>query len=260
MAAIDKTYLQEEEYAQVVEWCKKIGKVKHPLSGFTFRPFNYIYYPDKKERDEVRAELREEQAKRGHVYDEYLVLWNTPKWFDYWLVKECPLDFIQDQVVYQYGEEWVEAVKNGTSIYDTYERNGLGQNLDVKILRKPKWDCRVGYYFPHYNKKFQRWLIDVYDDNKNYKYAGIECSDVSNHDLWSYNEHHDVWVNINKELIPWTCSGCMELRDGPMCFKTILRKLRKWNLPAGLTICLSGMWKGQEWTLVTIERKNKKKK
>ena len=49
MAGIDKTYLKEKEYAQVVEWCEKLGEVRHPLSGFTFVPMNSIYYPTKEE-------------------------------------------------------------------------------------------------------------------------------------------------------------------------------------------------------------------
>src|SRR5574344_123724 len=84
-------------------------------------------------------------------------LWNTPIYFDRWLINNCPIQFIQDRLKYQYDDEY-EQIKNGTSAYDTYKRTGLGKNFHYKVIRKPNWKPR--YNFPY---------IDRFNNDKYYK-------------------------------------------------------------------------------------------
>ena len=96
MAAIDKTYTDKEGLIEVIDWCLKVGRCKLE-NGYTFRPLNFVYGYN--ELDDNYRPIREQ--------DTYVV-WNTPRWFDRWLWLNCPIDFIKDRLLDQYGEDGVK--------------------------------------------------------------------------------------------------------------------------------------------------------
>lgn len=53
---------------------------------------------------------------------------------DKWLIRNCPIDFIQKRLKEQYGNDY-DDIKNGNC--EMYERNGLGKNIHFKVIKKP---------------------------------------------------------------------------------------------------------------------------
>lgn len=208
MAGIDKTYLDSyQDYIDMIDWCNKIGTITDEY-GNKFNPKDFIYEPN----------LEEEDFRRG------MILWNTPIYFDIFLIRNCNIPFIQERLLEQYDEDFVKRVLNHTSEYDTFERNGLGKNLKFTILKRPT---------NNYCFKDNWWWIRV------------EGTDYD----WNYNEDEDTWVH-HKECREYNTNVCTKYR-GKLTLKKIARILRKWNLPAGLDISISGSYVGQQWLLRT---------
>lgn len=231
MAAIDKTYFStKKEYHEIRDWCRSMGRVTDDY-GNVFRPLDFMYeYED--------SDLAEAPGK------EY-VLWNTPTYFDIWLIRNCPVGFVQQRLYEQYGGGWskeaftehndddmYEQIKNRTSIYDTYKRNGTKGNLRFSV----KW---------HYNARFK--------DDKLWWWIQIEYHDGVH---WSYDDETDCWWT-DSEPHPWNTNTAH--RHGPMSMGRLRRLLNKWDLPEGTVVSFSGSWKRYEMKRfdVTIKKKNK---
>ena len=207
MAGIDKTYLDTyDELVEVIKWCKSIGTVTDKY-GNTFNPLDFVY---------EEPDLKESEFKPG------MVLWNTPTYFDLFLIRSCPIKFIQERLKKQYSKDFIQSVKENRSSYDTFERNGLGKNLKVTVQKKPS--------YKRCNKKTW-WWISIEDSN------------------WWYNEDNNEWVHY-LEGKEHTTNVCTKYR-GKLTMRKIMRILRKWNLPAGLTLKLVGDYDGQEFIIKT---------
>ena len=260
MAAIDKTYLRNwEQFDNARNWAKE---TRIPLkNGKTVSMANFLYYPDltKQEWDKWHDEqirdvnelynkdperfIKERKEMYGDdwVFDPEdffdVVLWNTPTYADVFLIRNCPFDFIQERLKEQYGGGWsktaltdhndddmYEQIKNGTSIYDTYQRNGLGKNARVKFSK---------HAFAPRDKKCW-WWIDIIDSG------------------WWYNEDDDMWYNDN-ELMPITCN-VNDRVHGALTKKNIVNMIRRWNLPRGIKLRFSCRLDGYDWEFtVTVK-------
>lgn len=243
MAGIDKTYLKSwEQFDAVRNWAKE---TRIPLkNGKTVRMSDFMYYPDltKQEWDEWHDE-RIKSANEHYNTPEYadeakkwygddwvfnaedyfdVVLWNTPTYVDVFLIRNCPFDFIQERLREQYGGGWsktaftehndddmYEQIKNGTSVYDTYQRNGLGKNAHVRFSKNA---------FAPRDKKCW-WWIEIVDSG------------------WWYNEDDDMWYN-HYELMPTTCNVNNRIH-GALTKKNIVNMIRRWNLPKGIKLRFS---------------------
>ena len=207
MAGIDKTYLDSyNDYLEIIKWCKKIGTVVDDY-GNKFNPLDFVW------------EIKEEEFKPG------MILWNTPTWFDIYLIRYCNVDFIQERLREQYSEKFIKEVLNRTSKYDVYERNGLGKQLRVNVLKKPNFK---GY--------FNTWWW-------------FEIETEKGQDSWNYNEYTGEWVNEH-EGKEWNTNVCTKYH-GKLTMRKIMRILRKWDLPAGLKISIRGSYDGQEYLIET---------
>ena len=156
MSYIDKTYVSTyKQFKEVRDWCK--GKIVETDNGIKYHAEDFLidknmtedYFNNwKKEVIENRMRNYGETYEKAYKNAE-IPLWNTPFYFDRWLIKNCPIQFIQDRLKYQYDDEY-EQIKNGTSAYDTYKRTGLGKNFHYKVIRKPNWKPR--YNFPYIDR------------------------------------------------------------------------------------------------------------
>lgn len=197
MAAIDKTYLNWEDYCTLKEWCKDksflIGKRKYYVSNYLFQ--------------------YEEE------YEGIAPVWNTPIYLDIWLIRNCQLPFIVERLKEQYCDTYTE-IAEYRSVYDTFNRNGLGKNIKYKVLKYPhiKWSTK--------------------------RYWWIQCYDIS----WDYNEKDDMWYHFN-EAMP-IHSNTAFIKN--FSLKKFHRKLKKWNLPSGLTFRVMGYYVGQEYLIKTV--------
>ena len=203
MAAIDKTYTNSwKEYQLLVEWCK--GKSFTLKNGDIIKPSDYIYDWNEENFDGVKL----------------LPVWNTPTYLDIWLIRNCPIGFIQDRLKEQYSGGWSKEaftshndddmyhqILTFSSPYDTFQRNGSHKfNIKYSINNKFKDDNLY-------------WWIDI---------MGLG---------WWYNEKHQTWYH-NDEALP--ISSNVARLKGNMSKRRLARIIKKWDLPKGTEICFVG--------------------
>lgn len=259
MAAIDKTYISDwEVFDKVRNWAKK--QVIPVKVGKPIKLADYLYYPDltKEEWDKWHDE-RIQYAKDNYNTPEYIkeckelygedwtfdpekyfdvVLWNTSTLVDVWLIRNCPFEEIQDRLKEQYGGGWskqaftdhndenmYEQIKAGTSIYDTYQRNGLGKKARISI--------KTEYGIPFRDKRMWWW---------------IEIMDPS----WWYDDDLNMWSK-EEELLPYDTSCCNNI-NGPLTKKNILNLIRKWDLPKGTKLSFEALWSSKGGRRYSVQK------
>ena len=193
MAAIDKTYTNSfKKYKDYLNWAK--DKVFICPNGQKLYPINYIYDFWKKEDFE---------GGKWHP------IMNTSTSIDYFLIKNCPFDFVQEQLKDAYGEDYYNNIKNGTSKYDIFSKEGK-YGTHFKMIASPQ--------YKKLNKPFSptHWHVQL--------------REPEGFSLW-YNEDMNKWI-WDAELGDGhsnTCSKCKTI-------KSVKRHIRKWKLPKGTIV------------------------
>jgi hypothetical protein len=204
MAGIDKTYVNKEQLKEAVEWAKNIGVVTLE-NGHKFKPldwiesYNDIYNPEFWNKD----------------YKEY-ILWNTPYWLDRWLWCNCELLFVRDSLMDVYSDDTLDMIKNWKYTPTPKERR---KYVFVKEPSPKKyWKC----FSKH---KHARWEFHIMLPNALWQ-AGYDEQTKEWHECFEMLPAYDdyFWFHHHKHLPNK---------------KTILRVLRKWNLPKGTRVTLS---------------------
>lgn len=214
MAGIDKTYLKKwNQYKALYDWCVGVGEVIDDW-GNKFRPLDWLL-----------DWTYEEWMERTENETEEVPVWNTPEYLDIYLIRYCPLDFIQDRLKEQYGEGWsktafcqtystYDEILNRTSIYDTYQRNGVKNP-------KFKWDL---FQSMKGVKNLSWWVrMDDYE--------------------WSYDEVANYWWpsdEVYHSKSEWISN--IATINGKLTKRKLARILRKWNLPKGTKLHFNGMF------------------
>lgn len=220
MAAIDKTYVKSyDEWKEIVDYAK--NTVFKCPNGQELKLINYVYYPDKQksEIDEWLSEACE------------IPVLSTTCTVDYFLIKYCPIKLIQDRMKDVYGETYYNSVKNGTSEYDTFIRPEGGKH--VKYLKRPKFKNTVKW-FNSYTCKYIRGKYSMSVEGPN----GEICI--------FYNESHDTWIlpyelgEISSNIADTKCKSV----------KSVIRKIKKWNLPVGYKIYVYGKHYGEDFEMI----------
>ena len=213
MAALDKTYASSfEEWKEVMDWART-AKFTCP-NGMVIKVINYCYYPYSTDE-----EIKEEISRYGSI-----AIMNTPCEVDYFLIKYCPIQIVQDRMREVYEENYIISVLNGTSKYDKFVRPEGGKHF--KCIRKPL------YNYPY------KWI----NNYLNIKFKGYYSVDVfyKNQLIW-YNRDNDYW-KLDHELGNISSSGatvhCQSI-------KALIRRFRKWNLPIGCKIRVCGRYVGE---------------
>lgn len=209
MAGIDKTYTSSwEEYQELINWAKNT-QFNCP-NGIIINPINYIY-----ERNKESFNGRE------------IPVINSSQSLDYFLIKYCPIQFVQDRMKEVYDDEYYNSIKNGTSEYDTFIRPESGTK--IKMIKDSKFHNRK--FFSFYNNRFNKKLV----------YINIEVQ-YNNESLW-YNEDFDTFI-LNNELGYWTCNSA-DIKCKSI--KAVVRKIKKWKLPKGAIVTVFGRYIGESW-------------
>ena len=108
MAAIDKTYTNSyKNYTDLIEWARN-NKFTCP-NGTIVNVLNSIYSNWTKE-DFNKA------INEGHT----LPVMNTSQSTDYYLIKYCPLQFVQDRMIEVYDEDYYNTFWDRTSNEQTW--------------------------------------------------------------------------------------------------------------------------------------------
>ena len=246
MAAIDKIYVNSfEKYKLFKDWCKTQPKIKDKY-GNEISLINYVF--------------NYTEWKDGAV----LPVCNNPYYIDAYLIRSCPFDFIQEELMLSYGK-WTqdeiekaydEVIKRGGEKLEGGLFNWLSKEdfsiIDGKISLKQDSDydlikagklystpCtnknyKVGKSFKiikcpqqHYNRpfKYKRWFVDI-DVPKELGF------------MW-YHENTNTW-DFSEEFIisDWTSSCCTKYKT----IKAIKRAILKWGLPVGTIVKCTGRY------------------
>lgn len=218
MAAIDKTYITNvKDYIEFIDWAKD-KEYKCP-NGCIVKPMDYLYEWDM------------ENLKNAIENHKEVAILNTDLTIDYFLIKYCPLEFIQKRMSEVYSDIYINNIKNNSSLYDTFKRDVSNKTKCIKesdFCTKDFLDtCRVD------NKKIYPWWIEV----KHPEYS-----------LW-YNDELDIWIIDGYEL---------GKHSGNVCTKTIkskralIRQILKWKLPKGCEVRWEGEYVGDDIIFKTI--------
>lgn len=208
MAYIDKTYITS--YQQAVDYVNWSKENKLVYNGYVFNPIPYYSL--------------EEYKEHFSSNEKEIAFLNTSLSEDYFLIKYCPLDFIQERMKEVYNEDFYNAVKNGTSQFDTFNRNSIAGSK-VKCIKESEFCNKRFHYKSRKRGKCSslRYWIEVY-----HPYMFIFYDDIN-----------DIWVIFGYELhTPYVSNACHKPIKSR---KALIRNIRKWNLPKGSII----RWKGE---------------
>ena len=249
MSYIDKTYIVDyQQFKEVRDWCK--GKIVETDNGLKYHAEDFLIDKDMTEDyfNNWKKEVIENRMRNyGETYEEAyknaeIPLWNTPYYFDIWLIKNCPIQFIQDRLKYQYDYEY-EQIKNGTSSYDTYKRNGLGKNFHYKVICKPNRKPRYKFTYVDrfgndkcYKENRKPWWLITIDDTKT-------VNPVS----WWVNTEHNYWT-CSEEGLPFK-SNMLVIKRKNVNIHAIIRMIKKWNLPAGSQVKVLNRYFNYGWII-----------
>jgi hypothetical protein len=155
-----------------------------------------------------------------------ILVMNTSGVEDYYLIKYCNIPFVQSRMKSVYSKEDYESIKNGTSKFDTFNRDSIA-GTRVKCIRESEFG-KKDFLYKRKGRKFKSdyWI------------------EVTNKEHWlSYNEQFDHWVICGKELMNNDSNACHKPIKSR---KALIRQIRKWKLPKGTIVRWSGCYCGDQ--------------
>lgn len=216
MAGIDKTYTDSyTDYVALKNWAR--GRFFTCPNGQKLYPYDYIY-------DWFGAA----SFNNGPV-----PVMNTSREIDYFLIKECPLEFVQNQMKLVYSNEYYDSIKNGTSEWDKFTKEGK-VSTHFKIVKYP--------WYGKCNRWVRMWHTITH--TLYYPCVWIECSHPEI-DL-NYDEESNKWI-WQYELGHWNSNVCHRKIK---TIKAVMRHIRNWQLPKGTVVKVSGRYVGETWEIL----------
>lgn len=247
MAAIDKIYIDSfEKYKLFKDWCMTQPKIKDKYGKETSLIDYVVKYT--------------EEWKDGVV----LPVCNNPYYIDAYLIRNCPFDFIQKELMICYGKWTQEDIEEA---YDIVMKRGGGKceygachwlskedfsiiDGEISLNKESDYDLikagklyatpqtnkkyKVGKSFriikcpkQQYNKPYNRkkWLVDV------------EVPEELGY-VW-YHSNTNTWDFTEEFVIDeWSSSMCIEFKT----IKAIKRAILKWKLPVGAIVTCTGRY------------------
>ena len=246
MAAIDKIYIDSfEKYKLFKDWCKTQPKIKDKYGKETSL-INYIFNYTEWEDGAV------------------LPVCNNPYYIDAYLIRNCPFDFIQEELMLSYGKWTQDEIEKA---YDVVMKRGgekseggifhwlskedfsiidgkisLNQDSDYDLIKRGKLYAtpytnkkyKVGKSFKivqcpqqYYNRPFKgkRWFIHI-DIPEELGY------------IW-YHSNTNTWDFCEEFVISDGISNCCTKYK---TIKAIKRAIRKWKLPVETIVTCTGRY------------------
>lgn len=217
MAGIDKTYCSTyKEYLDLVNWAEKTTFICP--NGLTINPLDFI-----------NLSITEKNFKHFPI-----PVMNTSQEVDYFLIKYCPCEFVQNTMKKVYGTFYNE-VKQGISDYDKFDINKVKIATKYKILERPKdkehpyrKSNRIGLY-----RRLPIWSISADYYNGEY-FTTIEY----NSDLKRFIYEHELfrYQNFNMDKF----QKCKSI-------KSLCRQLIKAKIPSNTFVKIQGFFVGEQW-------------
>lgn len=205
MAGIDKTYTKSyKNYKDLVDWASK--NIFTCPNGMKINPSEYIY----------------PWEEEDFIDNNNIPILNTTMQMDYYLIKYCPLDFVQERMKYVYDKEYYDSIKNGTSEFDTFTKEGK-YGKHCKIINKPIISTKrpIGR---------NTWFVQVYPPEEYF--------------FMSYNESCNKWL-WPYELGEFTSNTCHKFKT----IKSVIRNILKWQLPIGTIVTVESRYVGLDYKI-----------
>lgn len=246
MAAIDKIYVDKfEDYLLFKEWCKEQPKIKDKYDN-ECSLLNYLY--------------QWESFKDDKAYP----IFNAPYHIDAYLIRNCPFDFIQDELKLNYGyksQKWIDDAYNAVMNRNEENKdfytwltpddfkivNGIitmpnEPISDYELIKKGKL-----YATPYTQKKYT-----IGKHIKCIKHPSIQYNTPFRCKFWWVqvdppNELGYMWYHKNYNSWDFSDEFVICGSSSSMCVKyktihAIKRAIRKWKLPIGTTIKCTGKY------------------
>lgn len=240
MAAIDKIYVNTlEEYLAFKEWCEQQPTIKDKYGtevSLTRYLFNWTEW---------------HEGPRP--------VFNAPYYVDAYLIRNCPFEFIQDELKFNYGyktQEWINEAYN-TVIHRTEKNKNFFSWLspdDFKVVdgvvtmpNTPISDYELIkegklYATPDTQKKYTigkkiKCILHpyrFYNRAFNSKYWWVDV-DVSNDIVW-YHPKYNTW-DFTGEFV---CDDSSSIGWKYKTIKAVKRAILKWKLPIGTIVTCTG--------------------
>lgn len=220
MAGIDKTYVSNyQDWKEITDYMKN-AEFTCP-NGIVLKGIDNLLYPDMS-KDEVESWLSERES---------IPVMSTSNSMDYFLIKNCHIKCVQDTMKVVYNETHYNSILNGNSDYDTFVKPEVGKH--VRITKKPKYNNLSKY------KRFGRY----------YKQHSYEIEFRYNDWFVAYNKEHDIFI-LPDELGEGT-DMCIKMNCKTL--KSLIRKVRKLNIPIGTVVRFTGMCIGEDGEMIVTK-------
>lgn len=261
MAAIDKIYLNKGDYFKLKEWCStqpalydKYGKETHLIDWL----HNYED-ADFKDEDDVKPVM------------------NNPYYIDAYIIRNCPIDGVQKELMVNYGywsqeriKEYYENVKNwsdkdncpywakledfvfnedGTITLKGIETSDYELIKDGKLYNAPisgltntvlfgkHFKC-IKHPFVYYNRAFKM------------RYWFVDVKLPEGLDYMWYHDETNTWDFAADFVIStWCSSSCVRYKT----IKAIKRQIRRWKLPIGTIVRCTGRYVGDTYEFIVTK-------
>ena len=247
MAAIDKIYVDSfEKYKLFKDWCMTQPKLKDKYG---------------KETSLIDYVFKYTEWSDGAV----LPVCKNPYYIDAYLIRNCPFDFIQKELMLSYGKWSQEDIKEA---YDIVMKRGGGkcesgayhwlskedfysENEEIYLYKdETDYDLiKAGklYATPQTNKKydvgksFKIVKCPKQQYNRPYKckrwFVDVEVPEELGY-VW-YHSNTNTW-DFSEEFVidEWSSSMCIEFKT----IKAIKRAILKWKLPVGTIVTCTGRY------------------
>ena len=246
MAAIDKIYVNSfEKYKIFKDWCMTQPKIKDKY-GREISLINYIFNYTKWKEDAV------------------LPVCSNPYYIDAYLIRNCPFDFIQEELMLSYGKWTQDEIEEA---YDVVMKRG-GENckggiyhwlskedfiiIDGKIFLKKDSDydlIKAGklYSTPYTNKKYKvgKSFKIIKSPQQHYNrpfkckiwFIHVDIPEELGY-MW-YHSNTNTWDFSEEFVIGSSFSNCCTKYK---TIRAIKRAIRKWKLPVGTIITCTGRY------------------
>ena len=217
MAVIDKIYIDKfEDYLLFKEWCKKQPKIKDKygcecsISDYIFKYNSFV---------------------KGKTYP----IFNAPYYIDAYLIRNCPFDFIQNELKFNYGYKTqkcisdYELIKNEKLYATPYSQKNYIVGKHIKCIKHPS----ILYNTPFGNKF---WWVDL-DVPEELGY------------MW-YNSNYNSW-DFSDEFVINNLHSSVCVKYKTIC--AIKRAIRKWKLPIGTKVRCTGKYISETYIFEVIK-------
>lgn len=212
MAAIDKMYVSSyKDYIEFKEWCKKqppmVDKYRNKESICEYL-YNYWEEQDFKDRKS-------------------LPIFNAPYYIDAYVIRNCPLEFMQKELELHYGDSY-EQIKCG-KLYSKPE-------TEKTYISGTHFRCMRFPYGKHLNKLSKGiWLVDIELPEGFYP-------------MW-YHKNTNTWDFLDEYVIASSSSSCACIKS----IKGLKRYVSKWKLPIGTKLYVVGVHIGEDYEFKIIK-------